>query len=214
MRLSGAGGGGRDQLFADRGIGRTVVCYFGELLEYRHRLRLRGAQLYPDLPNETTAPDPAAPGDFVGGQIVECRTTEPATPGTGTIASPVPVATCVAGTDDATKVQTLCPMLIDTVPKPVEASTCVPTVGLPTGPSYVKTICDVQSNVSTVMGCGPVIPVAPLWQTVTCADDGTGTKNTLADVAAYYYKTDLRTEVRWAIVRARAADRCVRRPKR
>jgi type IV pilus assembly protein PilY1 len=43
------------------------------------------------------------------------------------------------------------------------------------------------------MGCSAPAATAPAWETVTCAYDGTGTLNTLADVAAYYYKTDLRT---------------------
>lgn len=43
------------------------------------------------------------------------------------------------------------------------------------------------------MGCSPSSPTSPLYQTITCVDNGDGTSNTLADVAAYYYKTDLRT---------------------
>jgi type IV pilus assembly protein PilY1 len=44
------------------------------------------------------------------------------------------------------------------------------------------------------MGCSAPPATSPLWETVTCTNNaGTGTSDTLADVAAYYYYTDLRT---------------------
>ena len=145
-----------------------------------------------------TQPPPASmvPADFVGGKNVECRITEPAIPGTGTAASPLPDPSCTPGPVyiDGSNVQTNCVYSINTTPTPVDPTTCTPTVGLPSGPSYIKQTCATSTPSTTVMGCTPLGPTSPLWQTVTCVDNGDGPKNTLADVAAYYYGTDLRTD--------------------
>ncbi len=137
-----------------------------------------------------TATAPPATFDDTG-KIVQCRTTD-TTPYTVDYPSgAVPVATCTAGTDPASKVQTACTTLLSTGPTPVDPTTCVTTA--PAAPSYVATTCTTSVTTSSVMGCAAPAPTSPLWQTVTCVDNGTGTSNTLADVAAYYYKTDLRT---------------------
>lgn len=70
--------------------------------------------------------------------------------------------------------------------------------GQPAGRAkLIKTTCTPESSSTVVGGCASPAPVDPSWETVTCtAIAGTGTDNTLADVAAYYYKTDLRT---WAL---------------
>ncbi|MBK7423648.1 MAG: hypothetical protein IPJ48_11420 [Propionivibrio sp.] len=124
------------------------------------------------------------------GKVVECTTTDQI----GTPAAPVPTAACTPGTDSGTKVQTNCTTLLSTGPTPVNPTTCT-TVNPGVAPDYVKTICPITTSASTVMGCQAQTAAAGNnWQTVTCVDiAGTGTTNTLADVASYYYRTDLRT---------------------
>ncbi len=127
------------------------------------------------------------------GKVVDCRFTEPVT-GTGTAAAPEPAACTLGLTIDAgTQVQTNCTTLLSTGPTPVDPTTCTAAAPI-SGNSYVKTLCPTTNTASTVMGCAAQTATAPLWQSVTCVDDlGAGTTNTLADVAAYYYYTDLRT---------------------
>ena len=127
------------------------------------------------------------------GKIVLCRTTDK-TPYTADYPSGlIPVASCTLGTvtDGVTKEQTTCTQIFHTGPDPVQ--TCN-TVNPPVAPSYVKTTCETTTTSSTVMGCAAPLPISPLWQTVSCVENGDGTYNTLADVAAYYYATDLRTQ--------------------
>ena len=134
----------------------------------------------------------AFPGtyDAVTGKIVRCNETD-TTPYTAAYTSgPVPVASCTAGTNAATKEQTTCTPMLSTGPTPVQTCT---TVNPGLAPDYVKTICNTTNTTASVMGCSSQVASSPLWQTITCVDDGSGTRNTLADVAAYYYKADLRT---------------------
>ncbi len=155
------------------------------------------AQTYVGVVACTPAGTPPAAFD-ASGRIVVCRKTDIVgtttnTPPDFTNFTPVispPVASCTPGIDGA-MAQTRCTTLLHTGPDPVEASTCV-TVDPGLAPDYVKTTCDTTTTTSTVMGCTPQAGVAPLWQTATCVDNGDGTSNTLADVAAYYYKNDLR----------------------
>ena len=136
-------------------------------------------------PTCTTSGTP--PSTFDGaGKIVECRTTDQI----GTPAAPIVSASCTPGMDGVTKVQTQCTNLLSTGPTPVQS--CTPA-DPPVAPSYVKTTCNTTTTSSNVMGCSAPAPSAPLWETVSCVDNGDGTNNTLADVAAYYYKADLRT---------------------
>ncbi|MBL8412811.1 MAG: hypothetical protein JNM42_00035 [Propionivibrio sp.] len=138
----------------------------------------------------TCTPVGTPPASFdASGTLVECRTTNQI----GTAAAPVPAVSCTPGTDAGTMVQTNCTSLLSTGPTPVDPATCT-TVNPGVAPDYVKTLCTTTNTASTVMGCGTQTATPPLWQTVTCADiAGSGTTNTLADVAAYYYYTDLRT---------------------
>ena len=142
--------------------------------------------------------------DPTSGQIVQCRTTDTTIyNATFPVGNPVAVPTCTwtvnptVTVDPVTKVQTTCwkptaNPLINGDPIPVDPATCSPTV-TPVAPLYLWTRCNPITSTATVRGCAPVAPTSPLWESKTCADDGTGTRNTLADVAAYYYKTDLRT---------------------
>lgn len=150
----------------------------------------------PKAPNCTpigvlgAAGPPVTPPTFDGtGKAVGCRSTDLTVYTADYPSGPVPVGTCNAGTDGGTQVQTTCTDMTNTT---APVATCT-TVNPPTAPSYIRTTCNTTTSSSTVMGCSPVSPISPLFQTVTCIDNGDGTSNTLADVAAYYYKTDLRT---------------------
>jgi Tfp pilus tip-associated adhesin PilY1 len=153
-------------------------------------------------------PEPASPIVFDGttGKVVQCRSTD-TTPYNATfpVGNPVAVPSCTVGVTDntSTGVQTTCVKpaapgaggafpTINQDPVPIDPTTCNPTV-TPVAPAYIWTRCNTVTTTATVRGCNPTAPTSPLWETKTCADDGTGTSNTLADVAAYYYKTDLRT---------------------
>jgi Tfp pilus tip-associated adhesin PilY1 len=159
-------------------------------------------------------PEPASPivFDTATGKIVQCRSSDTTVYNATFPAAvlpamnPVAVPTCTwtanpTVTDNlATGVQTTCVKpdasvafpTINMDPVPVNPTTCTPTT-TPVAPAYIWTRCNPVTTTATVRGCNDVLPTSPLWETKTCADDGTGTSNTLADVAAYYYKTDLRT---------------------
>jgi type IV pilus assembly protein PilY1 len=131
------------------------------------------------------------PATFDGtGKIVECRTTDTSPYNVTYPSGPVPVATCTPGTDAVSKVQTTCTPMLATGPTPVDPTTCVSSAAV--APSYVTTTCIASTATSTVTGCSAPSATAPLWQTVTCTDNGDGSSDTLADVASYYYWTDLR----------------------
>ena len=132
---------------------------------------------------------PATPPSFDGtGRAVACQTTDTTAYTTDYPSGPVPVASCVAGTDTATKVQTRCTVMQDTT---APVASCSPN-DPPTGPSFVRSTCNTLTDSSVIMGCTPAEPTSPEFKRVSCVDNGDGTANTLADVAAYYYKTDLR----------------------
>lgn len=139
---------------------------------------------------------PASAPTFDGtGKAVGCRTTD-VTAYTASypngpvpiVCNPVPNPTT---TDPATKVQTTCTVMQNTT---APVATCTP-VDPPTGPSFLRSTCNTTTSSTSVMGCTPIAPTSPQFETVTCVDNGDGTSNTLADVAAYYYKTDLRQDI-------------------
>ncbi len=140
------------------------------------------------------------------GKVVECRNSDTTPYNFDYTAGPVPVSGCTVGTTEntTTGVQTVCvkPVTNTTPPRifsnttavPVLPTSCVATTAA-VAPYYIWTRCNTTGTSTTVMGCAATSPAtdAPFYRTTTCADDGTGTRNTLADVAAYYYNTDLRT---------------------
>ena len=137
---------------------------------------------------ECTPAGSISPDVFDGsGKIVACKTTY----FQGLEDAYKFVASCAEGLhrDDATKRQTLCSHLINTAPVPVDPTTC--TAGVDA--SFKHTYCETSTTSTSMTGCTPTTPTAPSWTTTTCTPiPDTGTENTLADVAAYYYYTDLR----------------------
>jgi type IV pilus assembly protein PilY1 len=83
----------------------------------------------------------------------------------------------------------------DTLLSPTAVSSCTPAAASAAN-GYVNTICTLVSNTTTGASCTATSPsLSNNWTTTTCSA-GTatgGTPNTLADVAEYYYATDLRT---------------------
>ena len=129
----------------------------------------------------------------VTGKLVECRERDLTVYNADYPSGPVPVASCTPGVASGTQVQTTCYDTTMPMTKPTEpVQSCVSLS--PLAPHYVTTTClTTTTTPAKTMGCTPQSPVAPSWETVTCVDNKDGTKNTLADVAAYYYKSDLRT---------------------
>lgn len=128
------------------------------------------------------------------GTIVDCTRTD--IRGTAMAFEFVPSSSCPGGegiTADASLNQTECKFLVNTTPVPADPAVCtgdVPAVA----PSYKSTFCTpVSIPTVNATNCTDQSPVAPQWITTICSSNDDGTKNTLADVAAYYYYHDLRT---------------------
>lgn len=122
------------------------------------------------------------------GKIVACDVVYPMTN--------LPAETCANATADASNgyTNTSCSTLYQQLATPV--SSCSPGTSSTgdTGGSdaWIKTTCVHNLSNTTVSGCIPEAKSPPNWREVTCGALG-GPPNTLADVAQYYYKTDLRT---------------------
>jgi type IV pilus assembly protein PilY1 len=115
------------------------------------------------------------------GRLVQCKITDPSdtvavnscSPSVGTT-DPYTITNCTYLQNSASAVQTC-------------------TASDTGSPSYIKTTCDSSTLQSNIAVCTPQTPSsANGYKTVTCGTTG-GTSNTLADVAEYFYKTDLRT---------------------
>lgn len=110
---------------------------------------------------------------------------------------PAPVASCTNQTATASNqwIQRICTDKTTSPSAPVESCSEVPASS---SNSYVRTICTTATNGPTEVGvCTASNPTAGNnWTTTTCAvkNSGGGVADTLADVAYYYYVTDLRTD--------------------
>ncbi|WP_165595528.1 PilC/PilY family type IV pilus protein [Methylovorus sp. MM2] len=135
------------------------------------------------------APIGTYPNGYDGtGKIVVCSNTG--------LTTNVAVSSCSASTGSTPDwIQKTCSTLYETSPTPVQ--TCAAGTTGDTGnnsTSYIATTCTVTSPTATVSSCtAESVPTAPYWRTVTCTLSENGPTNTLADVAEYYYKTDLRS---------------------
>jgi type IV pilus assembly protein PilY1 len=151
-------------------------------------------------------------GSSSGGQTVTCQTTDTGWVGAGSCtagssggqtvdcqtvtAGPTTVATCtaqVAGSGN-NWLQRTCATTVVTAATGVETCTAV----APTAEnSFVATNCTtVTTGPTSVTSCTPATAsAANNWTTTTCSTGTTsgGTSDTLADVAAYYYNTNLRS---------------------
>lgn len=121
----------------------------------------------------------------VNGQTISCQEAP--------ISGPAP-ASCTAGTTTSgTGLKTTC--VTNTLFGPQAVSSCTPEAAAAAN-NYVATTCQtVATGPTSVASCTAETPDASNnWTTTTCAAvPSGGTFNTLADVAMYYYKTDLRT---------------------
>lgn len=121
-----------------------------------------------------------------GGQTVTCNTVT-----TG----PTPVASCSSASASSGNSWTQTTCNNDTVTPATGASSC--TAVSPTSPDYIRTSCaTITTGPTVVESCtAETASAANSWTTTTCSSPifSGGVSNTLADVAEYYYKTDLRT---------------------
>jgi len=150
------------------------------------------AQAWVGVPGSSctpTAPVTCALGTTAGctfdgtGKNVQCKT---ATTG------PSPAASCTAGTLGIPPYTTTT-CVTNTVVAAHGVASCTPGTG--GAPNYITTAC-----ATTITALGPfagcVVEGANAgnnWTSTTCSAPSGGTVDTLADVAEYYYRTDLRT---------------------
>ena len=145
-----------------------------------------------------------------GGQTITCRTTDtgfvaasscaPGSTGGQTItcntvtAGPTPAASCnsQAASSGNNWTQTTCNTNTISATRGVASCAAVS----PSGPDFVRTTCNTATSTTTVSACAAAAASATNdWTETTCSTPTAsgGVSNTLADVAQYYYKTDLRT---------------------
>jgi Tfp pilus tip-associated adhesin PilY1/TolA-binding protein len=152
------------------------------------------------------AKDATSPYDMTasGGISTQCQTVGTSSCASGTTCTtvttgPTPVASCTqaAASTGNNWTQTTC-TTTPVSPKTLVAScacTTTPSCTVNSGtPNYVTTTCDTTSTTATgVSSCSPQAASASNnYTTITCAGATGGTSDTLADVAMYYYQTDLR----------------------
>ena len=120
-----------------------------------------------------------------GGATTTCNT---ATTGPTLVVSCVPAS----ATSLNSYTQTVCP--VTTVTPATAVASCSP-VTAEAGNNYTTTTCStVSTGPTNVSSCTEEAAAAVNnYTTTTCATGSGGVSNTLADVAQYYYKTDLRT---------------------
>jgi Tfp pilus tip-associated adhesin PilY1 len=130
-----------------------------------------------------------------GGQTVTCQTLT-----TG----PTPVASCTSATATSGNSWTATSCTTTTVFPKALVATCACTTGpqcIVTGgaPDYLATTCDIVTTTANgVSSCSPqTASSANGYTTITCSAGTGGTSDTLADVAMYYYETDLRDLALW-----------------
>ncbi|WP_295453960.1 PilC/PilY family type IV pilus protein [uncultured Thiodictyon sp.] len=103
---------------------------------------------------------------------------------------PTPIASCTVGTTtNGTGLTTTC---VKNISGPTPVQSC--TAG--TDANYVATTCNTVTTSNTVASCTAQSATADTsWTSTSCSAPilNGGMSNTLADVAEYYYQTDLRT---------------------
>jgi Tfp pilus tip-associated adhesin PilY1 len=127
---------------------------------------------------------------LTNGQIVYCPSPNPVVTG------PTPVLSCTAQTANAGNSYTAIsctPVYGSGGSTGTVVSSCTPVLASASN-SYTAITCNsVQlSSTSSASSCTPGQTGSPSYITTTCTVGSGGTANTLADVAMYYYQTDLR----------------------
>ena len=156
---------------------------------YTTQVHCRSDRINDKTPVANCTPAGSAPGSYAAGKIVQC-TVKDLTPTGAT-----PVASCTVGqtTMDASFVYSTCTEIMKKGPFFVETCTDTPPSA---SNNFVGITCDRRMegiSLDSASSCIAQTAKEPDWKTVTCVANGDGTINSLADVAAYYYKTDLRT---------------------
>jgi type IV pilus assembly protein PilY1 len=95
-----------------------------------------------------------------------------------------------------------------TLQSPTLVASCTP--GNSGNPNYIDTTCTTTSTTLTNQSSCPAETASASnnWTTVTCVATTGGTSDTLADVAMYYYQTDLRDTTRSNCIGAAGIDVC------
>lgn len=129
--------------------------------------------------------------------------------GTLTIASGCTQANQSA-TPNNTSVVSAVQCTVATIQAPTLVASCTP--GNTGSPNYIETVCTPSSPVvqNNLTSCTPESPTSSNgYKTVTCSTGTGGTSDTLADVAMYYYQTDLRTSTLNNCTGAAGVDVCL-----
>ena len=122
-----------------------------------------------------------------------------------------PVSSCTAASQSTNNTYTrltasLC--TTDTPQQPTLVASCT-TVNPGVSPDYIVTTCTPSSTTTTVSACTPeAATAANNYTTTTCSAGTGGTSDSLADVAMYYYQTDLRDSTRSNCIGAAGVDVC------
>lgn len=153
------------------------------------------------------------PSGPVNGQTVTCQTTDTGWVGVGSCAAsgptngltvscqtavtgPTPVATCTTQTANVSNNWTQTSCSTTTISGPTPVASCTP-VAATAATGWVGTVCNtVTTGPTSVSACVAASASAANSYTATTCSAPTssgGTSDTLADVAEYYYVTDLRT---------------------
>jgi len=148
--------------------------------------------------------------DSSGGQTITCQTTdtgfisastcEPGASGGQTttcnaaVTGPTLVASCSSETANAGNNWTQTTCTANTISPATGVGSC--TAVSPVAPDFISTTCNTVTSTTTVSNCTEAAASAGNdWTQTTCGAPvaSGGISNTLADVASYYYRTDLRT---------------------
>ncbi|MGB8409830.1 MAG: PilC/PilY family type IV pilus protein [Gallionella sp.] len=138
-----------------------------------------GSWVNTSSPPCVTATQPSGPSYTVATVVTQCGWSTPSITG---------VASCTPSASSTQQIT--CPGTAYTGPTPVASCT---TTAASSGNQYIATTCQTNTTVTVTNSCTAATAGASNnYTTTTCTGGGGGTPNTLADVAEYYYVTDLR----------------------
>jgi len=122
-----------------------------------------------------------------------------------------PVSSCTAASQSTSNTYTRLTAIQCTTVTPQQATLVASCTAINPGvsPDYIVTTCTPTSSTTTVSACTAELATsANNYTTTTCTAGTGGTSDTLADVAMYYYQTDLRDSSRSNCIGAAGVDVC------
>ena len=161
-----------------------------------------------------------------GGQTITCQTADTGWVGTSSCTTdadasdggtttcqtvttgPTYVSSCTAATASSSNSWTTTTCATTVISGPTGEASC--TSVAPVSPDFQTTSCNtVTTGPTTVASCTAAAAASGNnWTTTTCTAGSGGFSNSLADVAMYYYETDLRTSALGNCTGALGADVC------